>query len=246
MNLWIRPSIPQVEGLPERLPTFSSSLAFVPKLGTIVPEMGTRKSNTIALAPAGLADALFTPVQQRVLGLLFGQSQRRFQSAELIRLAGSGTGATHRVLKRLADAGLVRTTGEGNQLFYQAEMKSPVYKELVGLVRKTIGVAGPLHEALVPLADRIRAAFVYGSVAGGTDKAASDIDLMVIADDLEYPALFEAVHDAERQLGRTVSPNLMTFKDWHRKLASADSFVARIQARPRVFVIGSDDDIDAA
>src|SRR5258706_10628312 len=107
--------------------------------------MGTASSKVPRSAIAG---ALFTPVQQRVLGLLFGQSQRRFQSAELIRLAGSGTGATHRVLKRLADAGLVRATGEGNQLFYQADMKSPVYKELVSLVRKTIGVAGPLHEAL--------------------------------------------------------------------------------------------------
>jgi len=230
-----------VDGLPQQQSAWHS----FPNWVRSFPKLGTRKSIATTVAPAGLADALFTPVQQRVLGLLFGQSQRRFQSAELIRLAGSGTGATHRVLKRLADAGLVRATGEGNQLFYQADMKSPVYKELAGLVRKTIGVAGLLHEALVPLADRIRAAFVYGSVAGGTDRATSDIDLMVIADDLEYPALFEAVQKAERQLGRTVSPNLMTFKDWRRKLAKADSFVARIQARPRVFVIGSDDDIDA-
>ncbi len=204
--------------------------------------MGTRKPKADHAAPAGLADALFTPVQQRVLGLLFGQPQRRFQSAELIRLAESGTGATHRVLKRLAEAGLVRAAGEGRQLYYQAESKSPVYRELVGLVRKTIGIAGPLREALVPLADRIRAAFVYGSVAGGTDRAASDIDLMVIADDLDYPTLFDAVHAAERQLGRAVSPNLMTSKDWRRKLMNADSFVARVQACPRLFVIGSDDE----
>jgi len=62
---------------------------------------------------SGLAGALFTPVQQRVLGLLFGQPERRFQTAELIRLAGSGTGAVHRQLQRLAGAGLVIVSSEG-------------------------------------------------------------------------------------------------------------------------------------
>jgi hypothetical protein len=131
-----------------------------------------------------MADVLFTPVQQRVLGLLFGQPERRFQSAELIRLAGAGTGAVHRMVTRLAATGLLRVETSGNQKFYQANERAPVYAELVGLVRKTVGIAGPLQAALAPLAHRIAAAFVYGSVAKGSDHAASDIDLMVIADDL--------------------------------------------------------------
>jgi predicted nucleotidyltransferase len=225
----------------------TAGLAIVPKSGTIIPEMGTHKpAPDHATTTTGLAGALFTPVQQRVLGLLFGQPQRRFQSVELIRLAGSGTGATHRVLKRLAESGLVRASVEGRQLYYQANSKSPVFKELAGLVRKTVGIVGPLREALSPLAKGIRAAFVYGSIASGMDRAQSDIDLMVIADDLDYPALFEAVQAAERQLGRAVSPNLMSAKEWRRKRGQPDSFVARIKGRSRLFVIGSADDLDPA
>ena len=78
----------------------------VPVSGTIVPNMGKKAAKPAVPAPTGLADALFTPVQQRVLGLLFGQPQRRYQSAELIRLASSGTGTAHRLLTRLAAAGL--------------------------------------------------------------------------------------------------------------------------------------------
>jgi len=64
----------------------------------------------IELAPSTrLADVLFSPVQQRVLALLFGQPGRSFQSAEVIALAGS-TGAVHRQLVRLADSGLVTAT----------------------------------------------------------------------------------------------------------------------------------------
>jgi len=210
----------------------------VPKLGRIVPAMGTT-----AAASSALADALFTPVQQRVLAILFGQPARRFQSAELIRLVDSGTGATHRLLQRLAASGLVRATTEGHQKYYQANDQSPVFGELVGLVRKTVGLAGPLRDALVPLADRIRAAFVYGSVAGGEDRADSDVDLMVIAEDLDYPALFEALQVAERQLGRPVSPNLMTPEEWRRKAGRQDGFAARLAVRPRLFLLGGEDDL---
>lgn len=218
--------------------------ACVPNSGMIVPIMGMTTSSHAPQSPAGLADALFTPVQQRVLGLLFGQPQRRFQSAELIRLAGAGTGAVHRLLVRLAATGLLRVEAVGNQKFYQANEHSPVFAELSGLVRKTIGLAAPLMEALAPLADGVIAAFVYGSVAKGDDHADSDIDLMVIADDLDYAALFAALPAAEVALARPVNPNLMSRAEWRRKRAEADSFAARIAAQPKLFVIGSDEDLE--
>lgn len=215
----------------------------IPELGTIIPIMGTREARSPPRAPTALADVLFTPVQQRVLGLLFGQPERRFQSAELIRLAGAGTGAVHRLLMRLAATGLLRVEAVGNQKFYRANEHAPVYAELVGLVRKTVGLAGPLHAALAPLAARITAAFVYGSVAKGSDRATSDIDLMVIAEGLDYATLTTALAAAEESLARPVNPNLMTRREWRRKQAEADSFAARIAAQPKVFVIGAEDDL---
>lgn len=209
--------------------------------------MGTKtsKRTTVLAAPiaTGLADVLFTPVQQRVLGLLFGQPERRFQSAELIRLVGSGTGAAHRLLTRLAAAGLVTTEKVGNQKYYQANADSPVFAELAGLVRKTVGLVVPLQAALAPLARKIAAAFVYGSIAKGTDTAKSDVDLMVIADKLDYGEVFAALKDAEAALARPVNPNLMTRAEWRRKRAEADSFAARVAAQPRLFLLGSDDEL---
>ena len=210
----------------------------------IIPGMGTTTETPSHPAPAGgLAGALFTPVQQVVLGLLFGQPDRRFQSGELIRLADSGTGAVHRVLTRLAGAGLVSVERVGNQKYYQANRASPVFAELHGLILKTSGLLGPLRAALAPLAGRIHAAFVYGSVAKGTVRAASDIDLMVIADEIDYAELFEALQPVETVLARTVSPNLMTLPEWRRKQKQA-GFVARIAGEPRLFVLGSNDDLD--
>ncbi|MBN8480633.1 MAG: nucleotidyltransferase domain-containing protein [Xanthomonadales bacterium] len=204
--------------------------------------MGTKALSAIS-APTALADVLFTSVQQRVLGLLFGQPQRRFQSAQLIRIAGAGTGAVHRMLVRLAATGLVRVESVGNQKFYQANEHSPLFAELCSLVRKTTGLVAPLFEALQPLADRIGAAFVYGSVAKGADHAGSDIDLMLITDDLDYAALYAVLPPVEAALARSISPNLMTHAEWRRKRAEADSFTARIAAQPKLFVIGSEHDL---
>jgi predicted nucleotidyltransferase len=188
-----------------------------------------------------LAGALFTLVQQRVLGLLFGQPERRFGSGEIIRLADSGTGAVHRQLQRLAAAGLVEVTTEGNQKYYQARRDTPIFAELRGLAVKTFGLVEPLRTALEPLADRIAAAFVFGSVAKGTDRASSDVDLLVLSDDLAYADVYATLEQTEIVLARPVNPTVLTRAEWRRKRRARDSFASRIASQPRLFVIGDDD-----
>ena len=212
----------------------------------ILPNMGRKapaRDRDSSVALTGIAGALFTPVQQRVLGLLFGQPERKYQGNELIRLAGSGTGAVHRLVTRLAEAGLVTVERVGNQKYYRANRESPVFEELRGLVAKTAGLAIPLREALAPVAKGIDAAFVYGSLAKGTDRAGSDVDLMVISRKLEYAKLYEVLQKSEMALGRPVNPNLMTPQEWRKKRAVRDSFAARIAAQPKIFVIGSEDEL---
>lgn len=189
----------------------------------------------------GIGNALFTRVQQRVLGLLFGQPARRFQSAELIRLVRGGSGGTQRTLRRLVEAGLVDVSRIGNQKHYQANRSSPVFHELQRLVVKTSGVAEPLARALRPFKGRIIAAFVYGSVASGAESAASDVDVLVIGDRIAYADLFRAFERAERVLSRKVNPNVMTAAEWREKRATPGTFAARIAKRPRIWLIGSDD-----
>ena len=43
-------------------------------------------------------------------------------------------------------------------------------------------VAAVLRAALAPLAARVRVAFIYGSIAKGTERRASDVDVMIIGD----------------------------------------------------------------
>lgn len=132
----------------------------------------------------------------------------------------------------------------GNQKHYQANPDSPVFMELHGLIVKSVGIVDPLRKALEPLADQIRAAFVYGSVAKGTDTAKSDIDLMVVSDTLHYPDLYEVLQQAESQLARPVNPTVVSLESLRQKREQADSFMARVFELSRIAVLGSDDDLN--
>jgi len=212
-------------------------LALVPESGRIIPEMGTARRTSPA---SGVASALFTPVQQRVLGLLFAQPERRFQSAELIRLARGGTGAVHRQLQRLANAGLVTVSREGNQKYYAAHKDAPVFPELHGLIIKTVGIVEPLRAALRPIEKQIELAFVFGSLAKGNERAESDLDLLIVSDSITYPEAYEALQDAQRVIARPVNPTVMTPAEWRRKRNASDSFAKRIATQPKLFVIGDE------
>jgi predicted nucleotidyltransferase len=190
-----------------------------------------------------LADALFAKTQRRVLGLLFGNPDRSFFANEIVRHAESGIGAVHRELATLEAAGLVTAKRIGNQKHYQANRAAPIFEELRGIVVKTFGVADVLRDALAPLAAKIRAAFVYGSIAKGSDTATSDIDLMVISDEVAYADLFGLVSQAEQRLGRKVNPTVYAFADLRKKLADGHDFESRVLNQPKVFVIGSEDDL---
>jgi len=202
-----------------------------------MPKMGKSPPPEVAQT-ASLADALFTLTQQRVLGYLFGQPERSFFSSELIKLTGAGSGAVQRELKHLTDSGLLSTSRVGNQKHYQANAAAPIYEELIGIVRKTFGLAGPLREALAPLADRIDAAFVFGSVAKKSDTAMSDIDLFLISDELAYSDLFLALDAVSARLGRTVNPTMFTRKELMRKHKDGESFVRRVLEQPKLWVMG--------
>ncbi|MGH6893867.1 MAG: hypothetical protein ACREEP_16590 [Dongiaceae bacterium] len=215
----------------------------VPVLGMIVPNMGIKKANRDRGQAASLGDALFGGTRLRVLGLLFGRPGRSYYTQELIRLAAGGSGAVQRELERLERSGLVTTHWIGNQKHFQANPDAPIYAELCAIAQKTFGLAGPLSDALGSLSPRVRAAFIYGSVAKRQDSAASDIDLMVIADKLSYADLLLALEPVSARLGRQVNPTIMSRREFAQRIRDRSSFVTRMLAQPKMWLVGTEDDL---
>jgi len=185
-----------------------------------------------------IAASLFTDSQARVYQWLFGQPERSYHLSELRRLTGLGSASLQRELNRLADAGLVRSERIGNLRRFQANPQSSVFVELVGLTRKTLGVAPLLREALLPLAPGLQRAWVYGSVAKQSDTAQSDIDVMIIGENLLLGSVLELLVPLEAQLGRKINPTCYTPAEFERRRAEPDSFVNRVLAQPILPLIG--------
>lgn len=186
----------------------------------------------------GVADALFTSTQQKVLAILFGQPDRSFFATELISLAGAGSGAVQRELARLSESGLLTVCKLGNQKHFQANHESPIFNEVQQIVSKTFGLATPLKDALQPIEDVIKLAVVFGSVARKTDMATSDIDLMVISDSLTLEDLFKALEPAEQHFHRQINPILLTVDEFDRRKNKRDSFVNRVLDGEIIVLIG--------
>ena len=217
----------------------------MPKMGRLTGSRKNRPSRRRA-PPSGprsrtsLADALFSTTRQRVLALLFGQASRTFFATELIALTKSGSGAVQRELHRLADSGLVTITRVGNQKHFQANQSAPLFDELRSIVIKTVGLAEPLKAALVPLAERIQIAIVYGSVATQTDTAWSDVDLLIVSDHLTLEQIFAALAPVERQLARKISPTLYTAEEFRRRRDAGHSFVTKVLAGKHIVLLGDE------
>ena len=214
----------------------------MPNMGMIMPVLGAKTSSNRSRGKS-LADALFTKTQQRVLRVLFGQPERSVYASELIREAGTGSGAAQRELAKLEESGLIVGRRIGHQKHYQANAASPLFSELRSIVLKTVGLADPLRAALQPLSSAIRAAFVYGSVAKATDQSASDIDVMIISDSLDYADTILALQLVSEGLGRQVNPVIYTTKELAKRVKDDSGFVSRVLSQPKVWLFGGEDDL---
>jgi len=208
----------------------------IPNLGSIVPKLGIFM---MANSSTSLAGALFTLTQQKVLGLLFGQPDRSFFVTQIMDLARSGRGAVQRELHRLESAGLVSVHMHGNQKHYQANRESPLFEELCGIVRKTVGLEEPLRAAVESLPGTVELALIYGSVAKRADTSASDIDLLIVADNLTLEDVYVALSRAEQLLDRRINPTLYTGKEFNQRRARGHPFLKRVMEGPVIVLSGS-------
>jgi len=185
-----------------------------------------------------LSEALFSSTQRKILGLLYGKPEQSFYANEISRHAQVGKGSLMRELDSLQRAGILTLSRQGNQTHYQANPACPIFAELQGIVRKTFGIAEPLRAALAPLIPQLTWAFVYGSIAKGSDHAGSDIDLMLIGENLSYADVMEQLLPVEEHLGRTINPTLYTLADWQAKKAADNSFVQRVEQQGKIELVG--------
>lgn len=186
-----------------------------------------------------LSATLFGKTRRAVLALLYSHVEEPFYFRQIARTAGVGLGAVQRELKKLSEAGIIRRTVRGRQVYYQANPECPVYSELKSLVVKTVGVGDVLRAALVPLADRINVAFLFGSLVGGSERSSSDADVMIVGD-VTFAEVVSVLGRAQETVRREINPLVYPPEEFQFKLAADHHFLKKTLEGSKFFLIGDE------
>jgi len=204
------------------------------------------RRGAVAAVPDPLPVALFGKVRRSVLGLLFGRADEALHLREIVRRTGCGVGAVQREVRRLSAAGILRLTRRGNQALYQPDPACPLFPELKSLMVKTAGVADVLRRALATVAQArtgaIRVAFLFGSLAAGEERGDSDVDVFVVGD-VAPAEVSAALYPLHVRLRREVNAVVYPPAELAEKLSRGNPFLDRVISGPKMFLIGSEDEL---
>ena len=189
-----------------------------------------------------LVSLLFGTYRQRVLGLLLLNPEQGYHVREIARLTNTAAGTLHKELARLAEAGLLIRNKTGNQVRYSANQDCPVFEELASILRKTSGLVDVLAEALSPVRNQVNLAFVFGSLARGEQQPGSDVDVMLVGS-LGFADAVQILHPVQASLRREINPVVYSSDEFNRRISRDDSFIREILSKPKLFVVGSEDEL---
>ena len=189
-----------------------------------------------------LSTFLFSKTRRALLALLYGRPDETFYINQLMQATGSGSGAVQRELKLMTEAGVLNRTQTGNLVNYQANPECSIFNELKSIVRKTFGVADVIRQSLETMSDKIRVAFIFGSVARGTDDRKSDLDLMVVGS-ISFGDVVSLISPVEKQLGRQVNPVVYPLSEFKQKVKADHHFVKTVLEGEKIFLIGDEGEI---
>lgn len=190
------------------------------------------------------AHSLFGRTRGALLAMLYGHADESFYLRQLVRALGAGHGGVQRELKRLLNLELIVQRRQGNQVLYQANFHSPVFPEIKSLITKTAGIHDVIRSALAPLAARIQIAFVYGSVARQSERAASDVDLMVVGD-VSFEEVVSQLSAAQKTLGREINPTIYSATEFRTKLRGGNHFLRSLMGQKKLFILGAEHELAA-
>jgi len=184
-----------------------------------------------------LIDALFPHSRSAILSTLAAAGDGGLHLRGIAREANLNSKTVMRELHSLRDAGILVSHKVGHQVVYHMNPDCPIYDELRSILRKTIGLASVLLTALEPMANRIKLAYVYGSLARGDERPDSDVDLMIVGN-VTLRELSAPLREAGRILHRVINPTLYTPEEYDQELRAGDSFVSRAHNGKRLNLIG--------
>lgn len=188
-----------------------------------------------------LSEILSSKVRERVFEHLFDGQGTELHTRELERRSGCSIGTIQTELKKLSRLDLVKSRRDGNRLYYRGNRDHPLYPDICSMVEKTVGLIGRLKAVFDKIMD-VDCAFVFGSLAGGSENAFSDVDLLVIGD-IGLRALSSELAGISPSIGREINPHVVSAPEFKKRAGEKEHFIASVLESPKVFIKGGEDEL---
>jgi len=179
----------------------------------------------------------------KLLKVLLLEQDSAMYLRELASRAGVSPSGAHQELTKLVRIGLVKKEGKGRLTFYRIDDRNPITPELRSIFVKTVGVADVIREALKPLTDSIRTAFIFGSFAKADIRPESDVDLMIVGE-AALSDIVDALHSTEQKIGREINPSVFPPDEFRERVDAEEHFITSVLKEPKLFLIGDERELE--
>ena len=184
-----------------------------------------------------------SPAGARVLRYFLVRPDARPHARQLQRVLGLGGRSLQREMERMLALGALERLREGRLVRYSVVEDSRVWGA-VRLLASDATDPTPLLRAALTDVPGIETAFIFGSSADGTQRADSDIDVLVLEDPtLDRKKMLRQIGEVELLLGREVNAVCYTPQSLAQRLGDhrhpAWAFVRNMITGPRRLLVGS-------
>ena len=180
-------------------------------------------------------------LRKKLLSFYFSNPGGEYYLREIANILNVDAGNLSKELNGLEKEGLFLSRLRGKMKFYALNKTHPFFEELKSIVNKTIGIEG-LLKTVFQKHQKVKIAFIYGSMAIGKEKANSDIDIFIIGKPDEN-TLNREISAIEKQVGREINYIFWPESEVIKKMKEKNSFLEEIFKKKKIFLKGSDNEL---
>ena len=188
-----------------------------------------------------LIDILISKVRVKVIELFLGIPGKSYHVREIVRRVEEEINAVRRELARLEKTGMLASEWRANRRYYSVKSDYIFYTELLSIVNKSVGLGGAIITNRAKLG-KIKYAMLSSSFVKGKPYAQNEVDLFVVGT-IVLPELGAIIREEEARREREVNFTPMTEEEFAFRKNRRDPFIISILSKPRVMLIGDEEEM---
>lgn len=188
-----------------------------------------------------LIDILISKVRVKILELFLSNPDQVYHVRDIVRRVEEEINAVRRELARLEKTGLLSSQWRANRRYYSAKKDHIFYFELLSIINKSVGLGGNIIKNKAKIG-KVKYAMLSGSFVRGKPYTTTDVDLFVVGT-IVLSELGTMVREEETRRSREINFTPMTEEEFAFRKSRRDPFVMGILSKPRVMLIGDEDEM---